>query len=129
MDKSRGQMLQNFQLHIQDVNMWHDPVHLTCSSHKKKEVSLPAGTKAVPLHLTNDMNSFSGAEEVEAVDFGGIYFLLPGTSSPPPMPYPDDRRVVSLLSQKLCSPEVSVTLCHTPVDSGTSYSTSCYHLR
>lgn len=102
--------------------MWHEPLHLTCSSHKKKEVSLPAGTEAVPLSLTSDINWFSGREEVKAVDFGDIYFLLPGTSFPPPWSHPAGRRVVSLLSQKLCSPEVSVTLCHTSasVDSGTS---------
>lgn len=67
-------------------NMWHEPLHLTCSSHRKKEVSLPAGTEAVPLSLTSDINWLSGREEVKAVDFGDIYFLLPGTSFPPPGP-------------------------------------------
>lgn len=126
MGKPRGQMLQNrnFWLHT-----WHDPVHLTCSSHKIKEVSLPAGTEAVPPCLKNDMNWFSGVEEAKADDLSGVYSLLPGMSFPSLWSHPDGRRVVSLLSQKLCGPQVSVTLCHTSVDSGTSYSISCYHLR
>lgn len=110
-------------------NMWHDPLCLTCSSHKTKQVSFPAATEAVPPCLTNDMNWFSGAEETKAVDLEGVYSLLSGMSFPPRWSHPNGRRVVSLLSQKLCGPQVSVILCHTSVDSSTSYSISCYHLR
>lgn len=110
MGKPRGQMLQNrnFWLHT-----WHDPVHLTCSSHKKKEVSLPAGTEAVPPCLTNDMNWFSGVEEAKADDLSGVYSLLPGMSFPSLWSHPDGRRVVkSPLTETVWPTGLSDTVPH-----------------
>lgn len=86
--------------------------------YKKKKVSLPAGPEAVSLCLTNDMNWFSGAEEVKAVDFGGVCFLLPGT----PFPSPGPTQMAggsSVSSHRNCvASQVSATLCHTSVGLG-----------